>query len=121
MCSGVAAKVDAFCDQAAELSDATLRALLASFKYLKGLGLEVWDEAGLSLRSISQPGHMSLSSNALAQLHVLEGAASGLGLRACTRTMYSVVQCENGKRLGTAALAGLVTCHETVPPSKCCL
>jgi ABC-type thiamine transport system ATPase subunit len=85
LCTGAAAQAAAFVEQASALPDAALAALLAAFRYLKSLGLEVWNEEGLRLRPVSEPGHMCLSSNALAQLRVLEGAglARGPGLRLC--------------------------------------
>ena len=73
LCTGAADKTEAFLAQAGALADAPLAAMLGAFRYLKTLGLEVWNEAGLALRPVSQPGHMCLSSNALAQLNVLEG------------------------------------------------
>ena len=74
LCTGSEASKATFGEQAAALDDGALTALLAAFRYLKGLGLELWNEAGLALRPVTDPGHMTLSSNALAQLHVLEGA-----------------------------------------------
>lgn len=48
--------------------------MAASFAYLKSLGLEVWNEVGLKLQSVEQPGVMTLSSNALSNLRVFVGA-----------------------------------------------
>ena len=73
LCTGSDASKQAFEEQAATLDDAVLASLLGAFQYLKGLGLELWNEAGLALRPLTDPGHMTLGSNALAQLHVLEG------------------------------------------------
>ena len=75
LCSGPEEGVAAFLQQVQQLPAPVTRALLGAFRYLKGLGLEVWNESGLTLRPMTQPGHMCLSSNALAQLNVLEGAA----------------------------------------------
>lgn len=58
-----------------DLPGGAVDCMSASFGYLKSLGLEVWNEAGLRLQSVEQPGVMTLSSNALANLHVFLGTA----------------------------------------------
>lgn len=59
------------------LPAAVVDCMTASFGYLKSLGLEVWNEAGLRLQSMEQPGVMALSSNSLTNLHVFVGMLYG--------------------------------------------
>lgn len=51
---------DDFLSAVPNLPAGALRALAVAFQYLKGLGLEVWNEGGLSLRPLSEPGHMGV-------------------------------------------------------------
>jgi hypothetical protein len=83
LCTGPEASKGAFLQQAAALEDAVLSAMLPAFRYLKSLGLDLWNESGLTLMPVSQPGYMTLSSNALAQLHVLEGLFTPCVLQSC--------------------------------------
>lgn len=103
LCTGREASKGAFQQQAAALEDAVLSAMLPAFRYLKGLGLDVWNESGLTLMPLSQPGYMRLSSNALAQLNVLEGPFT-----------HSVLQ--SSMRLSSSALAQL---HAVPAPPPC--
>jgi hypothetical protein len=62
--------------------------MLGAFTYLGKLGLKIWDEVGMVLQPVSQPGHMTLGSNALHNLHILIGVV----LLSCSpRLLFSVL------------------------------
>jgi hypothetical protein len=81
LCTCPPASKEAFERQCRELDESSLAALVGAFQYLKSLGLELWNEEGMRLLPLDKPGHMALSSNTLAQLHVLEGMLQCLLLR----------------------------------------
>jgi hypothetical protein len=74
LCTGPSASKAEFEKQCSELDTSGLAVLVGAFGYLKSLGLELWNETGMRLLPLDNPGHMALSGNALTQLHVLEGA-----------------------------------------------